>query len=118
MIRPSNIHGENIGLFIVQNVHLGYKNRNNSQQTIRRLIPYYGLSYYSGEWKRLGEYKPIMSAYGLNLNMYTQCLQLESGKEINRDHLMYIYGRAYTHKNISGFTNSSKGRDPNVGPNC
>ena len=26
--------------------------------------------------------------------------------------------RAYTHKNISGFINSSKGRDPTVRPNC
>ena len=24
----------------------------------------------------------------------------------------------HTHKNISGFINSSKGRDPNVRPNC
>ena len=31
---------------------------------------------------------------------------------------MYINGRAYTHKNIVGFINSSKGRDPNVWPNC
>jgi hypothetical protein len=31
---------------------------------------------------------------------------------------MYIDGRSYTHKNISGFINSSKGRDPNVRPNC
>ena len=31
---------------------------------------------------------------------------------------MYIDGRAYIHKNISGFINSSKGRDPNVRPNC
>jgi hypothetical protein len=66
MIRPSNIHGENMGLFIVQNFHVGSKNRNNSQQTTRRLMPYYGPSYYSGEWKRLEEYKPSMSAYGLN----------------------------------------------------
>jgi hypothetical protein len=53
MIRPSNIHGENMGLFIVQNVHVGSKNRKNSQQTTRILMPYYGPSYYSGEWKRL-----------------------------------------------------------------
>jgi hypothetical protein len=107
-----------MGLFVVQNVHVGSKNRKNSQQTTRILMPYYGPSYYSGEWKRLAEYKPSMSAYGINSNMYTHCLQLESGKEINRDHLMYIDGRAYTHKNISGFINSSKGRDPNVRPNC
>ena len=31
---------------------------------------------------------------------------------------MYIDGRAYTHKNIAGFINSSNGRDPNVRPNC
>ena len=43
-------------------------------------MPYYGPSYYNGEWRRLVEYKPSMSAYGLNLNMYTHCLQLESGK--------------------------------------
>ena len=59
-----------------------------------------------------------MSAYGLNLNMYTHCLQLESGKEMNRGHLLYIDGHAYTHKNIVGFINSSRGRDPNVRPNC
>jgi hypothetical protein len=53
MIRPSNIHGENISLFIFQNVHVGYKNRNNSQKTTRRLTPYYGPSYYNGEWRRL-----------------------------------------------------------------
>jgi hypothetical protein len=40
MIRPSNIHGANMGLFIVQNVHVGYKNKKNSQQTTRRLMPY------------------------------------------------------------------------------
>ena len=98
MIRPSNIHGENLGLFIVQNVHMGSKHRNNSQQTTRILMPYYDLSYYSGEWRRLTEYKPSMSSYGLNSNMYTHHLQLESGKEINRGHLMYIDGRAYTQK--------------------
>ena len=80
MIRPSNIHGENLGLFIVQNIHVGSKNRKDSQQTTRILMPYYGPSYFSGEWKRLVEYKPSMSAYGLNLNMYTHSLQLESGK--------------------------------------
>ena len=80
MIRSSNIHGENLGLFIVQNVHVVYKNRNNSQQTTRRLMPYYGPSYYSGEWRRLAEYKPSMSTYGINSNMYIHRLQLESGK--------------------------------------
>jgi hypothetical protein len=118
MIRPYNIHGANLGLFIVQNVHVGSKNRNNSQQTTRRLMPYYGPSYYSGEWKRIAKYKPNMSTNGLNLNMYTHSLQLESGKEINRGHLMYIDRCAYTHKNISGSINSSKGRDPNVRPIC
>jgi hypothetical protein len=107
-----------MGLFIVQNVHVGYKNRNNSQQTTMSLMPYYGPSYYNGEWKRLAEYKPSMLAYGLNSNMYSHHVQLESGKEINRGHIMYIDGHAYTHKNISGFINSSKGRDSNVRPNC
>jgi hypothetical protein len=37
---------------------------------------------------------------------------------MNRGHLMYIDGHAYTHKNIAGFINSSKGRDPTVRPNC
>ena len=81
-------------------------------------MPYYGPSYYSGEWRRLVEYKPSMSAYGLNSNMYTHRLQLESGKEMNKCHLLYIDGCAYTHKNIVGFINSSRGRDPNVRPNC
>jgi hypothetical protein len=80
-------------------------------------MSYNGLSYYNGEWRRLAEYKPSMLAYGLNLNMYTHRLQLESGKEMNRGHLMYIDGCAYTHKNIAVFINSSKGRDPNVRPN-
>ena len=31
---------------------------------------------------------------------------------------MYIDGCEYTHKNISDFINSSKGRDPIVRPNC
>ena len=31
---------------------------------------------------------------------------------------MYIDGHAYTHKNIAGFINSSRGRYPNVRPNC
>lgn len=31
---------------------------------------------------------------------------------------MYIDGHAYTHKNIAGFINSSKGRDPTVRLNC
>ena len=118
MIRPSNIHGVNLGIFIVKNVHIGSKHRNNSQQTSRILMPYYGPSYYSGEWRRLAEYKPSMSAYGLNSNIYTHHLQLESGKEMNRGHLLYIDGRAYTHKNIAGFINGSRGRDPNVRPNC
>jgi hypothetical protein len=43
---------------------------------------------------------------------------LESGKEMNRGHLMYIYGCAYTQKNIAGFINNSKGRDPTVRSNC
>ena len=47
------IHGANLGLFIVENVHVGSKHRNNSQQTTRRLITYYGSSYYIGEWRRL-----------------------------------------------------------------
>jgi hypothetical protein len=37
---------------------------------------------------------------------------------MNRGHLMYIDGRAHTQKNIAGFINSSKGRDPNVRLNC
>ena len=37
---------------------------------------------------------------------------------MNRGRIMYIYGCGYTHKNIVGFINSSKGRDPNVRPNC
>lgn len=61
-------------------------------------MTYYGPSYYNGEWRRLVEYKPSMSAYGLNSNMYTHHLQLESGKEMNRGHLMYIDRRAYTQK--------------------
>ena len=81
-------------------------------------MPYYGPSYYNGEGKRLAKYKPSMSTYGLNSNMYTHHLQLESGKEINRGHIMYINGHAYTHKNIAVFINSSKGRDPNVRLNC
>ena len=100
MIRPSNIPGANPGLFIVENVHVGSKHRKNSQQTSKILMPYYGPSYYSGEWRRIIEYKHSMSAYGLNLNMYTHRVQLESGKEMNRGHLMYIDGRAYTHTNI------------------
>lgn len=35
MIRPSNIHGANLGLFIVENVHVGLKHINKSQQTTR-----------------------------------------------------------------------------------
>jgi hypothetical protein len=97
---------------------VGSKNRKKLQKTIRRLMPYYGPSYYSGEWKRIAEYKPSMSTYGLNSNMYTLCLQLESGKEINRGHILYIDGHAYTHKNILGFINSSKRMDPNLRPNC
>lgn len=31
---------------------------------------------------------------------------------------MYIYGRPYTHKNIAGFIDNSKGMDPTVRPNC
>ena len=59
-----------------------------------------------------------MSTYGLNSNMYRHHLQLESGKEMNRAHLMYVDGCAYTHKNIAGFITSSKGRDPTVRTNC
>ena len=70
----------NLGLFIVENVHAGSKHINNSQQTSRRLMPYYGPSYYSGEWRRLAKYKPNMSTYGINLNMYMHHLQLEGGK--------------------------------------
>ena len=50
--------------------------------------------------------------------MYTHHLQLESGKEMNTFHLMYIDGCAYKHKNIAGFINSSKGRDRNVRQDC
>ena len=59
-----------------------------------------------------------MLACGLNLNMYTHHLQLENGKEMNRGHLMYIDGHAYTHENTIGFINSSKRRGPTVRPNC
>lgn len=81
-------------------------------------MPYYGLSYYSGGWRRLTEYEPGMSAYGINSNMYTHRLQLESGKEMSIGNLLHIDGRAYTHNNIAGFINSIKGRDHNVRPNC
>jgi hypothetical protein len=37
---------------------------------------------------------------------------------MNRGRIMYIYGCGYTHKNIVGFINSSKGRDPTVRSNC
>ena len=37
---------------------------------------------------------------------------------MNRGHLLYIDGHAYTHKNIVGFINNSRGKDPNVRPNC
>jgi hypothetical protein len=30
---------------------------------------------------------------------------------------MYTDGHAYTHKNIAGFINSSRGRDPIIRPN-
>ena len=80
-------------------------------------MPYYGPSYYCGEWRRIAKYNPSMSAYGLNSNMYTHRLQFESGKEMNGGHLLYIDGRVYTHKNIAGFINNSRGRDPNVRPN-
>lgn len=74
MIRPSNIHGVNLGLFIIENFHVGSKHINKSQQTTRRLMPYYGPSYSSGQWRMLVEYKHSMSAYGLNSNMYTHRL--------------------------------------------
>ena len=64
------------------------------------------------------EYKHSMSAYGINSNMYTHCLQMERGDKVNRGNLLYIDGRAYTHKNIAGFINSSKGKDPTIRPNC
>ena len=38
MIRPSNIHGDNLGLCIVQNLHVEYKHRNNSQLITKRLM--------------------------------------------------------------------------------
>jgi hypothetical protein len=117
MIRPSNIHGANLGLFIIKNVHVGYKHKNNSQQTTR-IFPYYGLSYCSGEWRRLAEYKTSMSACGLNLSMYTHRLRLESGKEMNKCHIIYIDGIAYAQKNVAGFINSSKGMGPTIRPNC
>lgn len=41
-----------------------------------------------------------MSTYGLNLNMRTHHLQLESEKEMNTSHLMYIYGCTYTQKKL------------------
>ena len=79
MIRPSNIHGENLGLFIVQNVHVGSKHRNNSQQTTRRLILFmvHHITVVNGEGY---QNKPSMSTCGLNSNMYTHSIQLESGK--------------------------------------
>ena len=64
------------------------------------------------------EYKHSMYAYGLNSNMYTHRLQMERGDKVNRGNLLYIDGRAYTHKNIAGFINSSKGKDPTIRPNC
>ena len=112
MIQPSNIHGANLGLFIFKNFHVGSKHINNSQQTARQLMPYYGPSYSSGQWRMLVEYKHSMSAYGLNSNMYTHRLQMERGEKVNKGNLLYIDGRAYTHKNIAGFINSSEGRDP------
>ena len=63
-------------------------------------MPYYGPSYYSGEWRRLAEYKPSMSAYGKNSNMYTHCLQLENGKELNRGQVLCIYMEMQTHTKI------------------
>ena len=80
-------------------------------------MPYYGPSNCSGEWRRIAEYKPLISAYGLNQSMYTHHLQLENREEMNRDHPMYIDGRAYTHINFARFINNSKGRDPTVRPN-
>lgn len=59
-----------------------------------------------------------MWAYGLNSNMYTHHLHLERGTKMNRGHLMYIDGCAYTHKNIARFINSSNGKDLTVRPNC
>ena len=80
-------------------------------------MPYYGPSYYSGEWRRLAEYKPSMSAYGLNWNMYTHvCNWKVENKWL--EVIFFIDGHAYTHKNIVGFINSSGGRDPNVRSNC
>ena len=69
---------------------------------------YYAPSYSSGEWRRVEKYKHIMLLYDLNLNMCTHRLQLEICDEVNRAHLMYISGHAYTHKNIARFINSSK----------
>ena len=36
---------------------------------------------------------------------------------MNRGHIIYIDGCSYTHKNIAGFINSSKGKDPTIRPN-
>ena len=33
---------------------------------------------------------------------------------MNRGHIMYIDGHAYTHKNIPRFINSNKARDPTI----
>jgi len=80
MTQPSNIHGANLGLFIAQPCYLGSKHRKNSQKTTRILMSYYSMSYCNGEWRMLAEYKHNMSAYGLNLHIYTHSLQLEGGK--------------------------------------
>ena len=43
---------------------------------------------------------------------------MERDDKVNRGNLLYIDGHAYTHKNIAGFINSSKGKDPTIRPNC
>jgi len=79
-------------------------------------MSYFGPSYSSGEWRMLAKYKHNMLAYDLNSKMYTRRLNLERENEINRGHIMYIDGHAYTHKYFAGFINSCRGRDPTVRP--
>ena len=93
MIGASTISGGGRGLFIMSDIIL-------QENQIRTLLPYVGPSYSWGDWHALVRYIRSMSTYALTANSLT------SG---NYGELQIIDGRPFTHQNVAGLINSSRG---------
>ncbi|KAH7442447.1 hypothetical protein KP509_03G089000 [Ceratopteris richardii] len=108
MIAPSTITNVGRGLFIVEDLYVPP----NFEVT---LMSFCGPIYGWGDWHRFSRYVQSMSTYGICLNVASLTSRRILHAENER---LYIDGRPYTHGNIAGLINSSRGLHNSSRTNC